>query len=141
MEKARGKRPADHGDQSRYDHTEADAAAERAARRGNIACAEKLPDAHGRRIAQAEHSRKQQEHDDVAVAAKALSPIRRPTQIELIDPLSVWMTLPISIGIEKPIKVRRIGPSVRSPIRGWPRPVCSVRMVLFTVTPCAAKTG
>ena len=54
----------------------------------------------------------------LVVAASAFSPSSRPTQIALIDPLSVWIILPISIGIEKAISVLKIGPWVRSPCTG-----------------------
>jgi len=47
------------------------------------------------------------------VAARAVSPSRRPTQIALMEPFNVCSTLPSRIGSEKTNSVLAIGPSVR----------------------------
>src|SRR5690606_16125818 len=52
----------------------------------------------------------------LTVAASASSPIRRPTQIELIVPLSDWSMLLSSIGTLNNSSVRITGPSVRLPL-------------------------
>ena len=45
---------------------------------------------------------------------ETLSPISRPTQIVLIDPLSDWSTFESSVGAANSASVRRIGPWVKS---------------------------
>src|SRR6185369_10462207 len=54
----------------------------------------------------------------LAVAASALSPISRPTQTALTEPLRVWSMFERRVGIENTSRVRRIGPWVRSPCSG-----------------------
>src|SRR5690606_2207578 len=54
----------------------------------------------------------------LAVAARASSPIRRPTQIELIVPFSDCSMFEASVGTLNISKVRMIGPCVRSPLNG-----------------------
>lgn len=50
----------------------------------------------------------------LAVAASAPSPKNRPTQIELIDPLSDCRMLDASVGSANRMSVRVMGPDVRS---------------------------
>ena len=53
----------------------------------------------------------------LAVAASALPPSIRPTQIALTVPFSDCSTLAISVGAQKRSSVPMIGPRVRSPWR------------------------
>src|SRR5690606_7682449 len=67
----------------------------------------------------------------LAVAASAASPISRPTQIELIVPLSDWSMLDRSVGTAKISRVRMIGPCVRSPLNG-----SAPALLMFSGAPC-----